>query len=98
MRGSEAELHASNFIVPHLASTDPIYASEVRVRQRDGAEIAERAMSTPSYTFQLEAFVSAVRNGNQLPTSGPDGIETMLTIDGIRHVARRRAEGGDGPP
>jgi len=87
VRGSEAELHASNFIVPHLATTDPMYASEVRVRPRDGRVTAERAVSTPSYTFQLEAFVAAVNSGDQLPTSGLDVIETLRTIDGIRDAA-----------
>ena len=35
----------------------------------------------PTYSFQLEAFVGAVRNGTQLPTDAEDAVKQMKVID-----------------
>jgi predicted dehydrogenase len=43
----------------------------------------------PTYAFQLQAFVDAVRQGAVPPTSGADCVQQMAALDAIRAAAVR---------
>ena len=53
----------------------------------------ERVRGGPTYEYQLEAFVSAIRQGTPVLTGLPDSIGNMRTIDAIYQAA-----GLDPPP
>jgi predicted dehydrogenase len=47
----------------------------------------ERVPGEATYTHQLRAFLSAVRDGGPVPTSARDGVANMAVIDGIYRAA-----------
>ena len=47
----------------------------------------ERFSRSPTYDFQLEAFVAAVEDGASFPTTAADAIRTMELIDAIYTAA-----------
>jgi predicted dehydrogenase len=47
----------------------------------DGSEHVEHLSRRSTYSYQLEAFVSAVRDGRPFPTTTADTIATMRLID-----------------
>lgn len=47
----------------------------------DGAEHVEALERRSTYTYQLEAFVAAVRDGRPFPTTTADSVATMELID-----------------
>jgi predicted dehydrogenase len=53
----------------------------------DGREHVEHLDRRSTYTYQLEAFVSAVRDGRSFPTTTADTIATMGLIDGCYRQA-----------
>jgi predicted dehydrogenase len=52
-----------------------------------GRRHSERVPGETTYTHQLRAFVSAVRDGGPVPTSARDGVANMAVIDGIYRAA-----------
>ena len=41
----------------------------------------------PSYDYQLDAFVAAVRGGTPVPTGPDDAVATMTVIDAVYRAA-----------
>ena len=71
--GSLGEATVANFILPHL---------DDRLIVRGGAgERVEHLGSRSSYTYQLDAFIAAVRHGVPMPTDADDAVQTMRMID-----------------
>jgi len=52
-----------------------------------GRRHSERVPGETTYTHQLRAFLSAVRDGGPVPTSARDGVANMAVIDGIYRAA-----------
>jgi predicted dehydrogenase len=73
--GSEGEILAFNPVAPHLFGH-----LRVKVGDKRRSEWADR---TPSYTYQLRAFVDAVRDGVPFPTTASDAVRTMEIIDAL---------------
>jgi len=77
--GDRGEMRVRNFVAPQ-------YYNRLAVTV-DGQTSAERVRGDASYTAQLKAFVAAVREGAQFPTTARDAIVTMGIIDAIYRAA-----------
>jgi predicted dehydrogenase len=71
--GTRGEATALNFVQPHL---DDRVVIEIGRDRR-----VEHLGTRSSYTYQLEAFAAAVRNGATMPTDADDAVVTMGLID-----------------
>lgn len=77
--GDRGELHVINPILPHLWH-------RLTVRTQNGTR-HERVPGESTYTYQLRAFVDAVR-GNTQPLTGPaDAVANMRVIDAVYRQA-----------
>ncbi|MGI5430052.1 Gfo/Idh/MocA family protein [Streptomyces sp. CA-179760] len=77
--GSRGEATAPNFVLPQEDD-------RVVVRTPEG-ERTERLGTRSSYTYQLEAFAAAVRDGAPLPLDADDAVTTMELIDACYRAA-----------
>ena len=68
-----------NPIAPHLYH-------RLRLRTREGSS-SERVPGDATYSYQLRAFVEAVRSGEPMETDGRDGVANMRVIDAIYRAA-----------
>ena len=59
----------------------------------DGAEHVEALEHRSTYTYQLEAFVAAVRDGRPFPTTTADSLATLELIDACYEGAGLRPRG-----
>jgi predicted dehydrogenase len=71
--GSRGEASVMNFVEPHLDDRLVIETSTGRYEERHGTR--------SSYTYQLEAFARAVREGDSLPIGVDDAVANMRLID-----------------
>ncbi len=71
--GRRGEAMVANFILPHLDD-------RLLVRTVAGERV-ERLGTRSSYTYQLEAFIAAIRGGIGMPTDSDDAVITMRMID-----------------
>ena len=71
--GSRGQAFAPNFVQPHLDD-------RVLVTTPDGERV-EHLGTRSSYTYQLEAFAAAVREGTPLPLDADDAVANMALID-----------------
>lgn len=71
--GSRGEALVTNFVEPHLDDRLTIQTPAGRREERHGTR--------SSYTYQLEAFVRAVREGASLPIGVDDAVANMRLID-----------------
>jgi predicted dehydrogenase len=71
--GSRGEAFAANFAVPHL--------DDRVVVTTPAGERTEHLGTRSSYTYQLEAFAAAVREGASLPLDADDAVANMRLID-----------------
>jgi predicted dehydrogenase len=71
--GSRGEALVANFVEPHRDD-------QVVIRTPAGEHV-ERHGTRSSYTYQLEAFVRAVREGGSLPVDVDDAVANMRLID-----------------
>ncbi len=75
--GTQGEIQAANFAVPHKDDRMTVRTQPGgRPRQR-----VERLGTRTSYTYQLEAFTSAVRTGRPMLTDLDDAVANMALID-----------------
>jgi predicted dehydrogenase len=79
--GSEGRIDVLNFVAPQ-------FIHRLRVRTPAGSR-SERVAGSPSYDYQLRAFVAAVRNGTAIPTGPADAIANMRVIEAIYAAAGR---------
>jgi predicted dehydrogenase len=77
--GSRGEATAPNFVLPQMDD-------RIVVRTPQG-ERTERLGTRSSYTYQLEAFADAVRDGAPLPLDADDAVTTMALIDDCYRAA-----------
>jgi predicted dehydrogenase len=71
--GSRGEALVTNFVEPHL--------DDRLIFQTSAGEFVERHGTRSSYTYQLEAFVRAVREGAPLPIDVDDAVANMRLVD-----------------
>jgi predicted dehydrogenase len=71
--GSRGEATVTNFILPHL--------DDRLLVKTDAGERVEHLGTRSSYTYQLEAFTAAVRDGATMPTDSDDAVMTMRMVD-----------------
>jgi predicted dehydrogenase len=71
--GTRGEATAVNFCQPHLDDRVVIQSGDSRRVEHLGTR--------SSYTYQLEAFTAAVRQGVPFPTDADDAVATMRLID-----------------
>ena len=71
--GTRGEARVANFVEPHLDD-------RLIIRTSSGEHV-ERHGTRSSYTYQLEAFVRAVRGGGSLPIGVEDAVANMRLID-----------------
>jgi predicted dehydrogenase len=71
--GTRGEATALNFVQPHLDD-------RVAIKTAGGRRV-EHLGTRSSYTYQLEAFTRAVRNGAEMPTDADDAVATMQLVD-----------------
>jgi predicted dehydrogenase len=77
--GADGQIDVLNFVAPQ-------FFHRLRVRTRAGKR-TERVTGSPSYDYQLRAFVAAVRNGTAIPTGPADAIANMRVIESIYAAA-----------
>jgi predicted dehydrogenase len=88
VRGSEAELRATNFIVPHYGLALPGFLASVRVVTNDGDVLVDEAFGGPdTYWCQLAAFADAVSAGAALPTGGEDAVANARLLEAMLQAA-----------
>lgn len=86
IEGDAGTLTVTNPIAPQMGH-------ELRLVNADG-DLREQIDRTPSYTYQLEAFVAAVRGDTSANlTDGEDAVHTMTAIDAIYDAAGLRRRG-----
>ena len=71
--GSRGEALVANFVEPHL--------DDRLIIQTSAGGRVERHGTRSSYTYQLEAFIRAVREGASLPIGVDDAVANMRLID-----------------
>lgn len=64
----------------------PQYYNRLKV-VTEGRSRIEHFTKTPTYTFQMEAFRDAVREGSPFPTTARDAVASMAVIDEIYRAA-----------
>jgi predicted dehydrogenase len=72
--GTRGESIALNFVEPHVDD-------RVVIRTTTGGRRVESLGTRSSYTYQLEAFIAAVRHGARMATDADDAVTTMRLID-----------------
>jgi predicted dehydrogenase len=77
--GTEGEMRVRNPLAPQLGH-------RIAVRTATGRR-TERLSRRPSYAYQLDAFVGAIRHGEPVVTDPADSIGTMTVIDAIYRAA-----------
>jgi predicted dehydrogenase len=89
VRGHDAELLATNYIVPQYSGKAEQFAASVRVLRYGEEPLVEVPdVAVRTYEKQLESFVDAVRNGTPLASSGGECVKTMRVLDGMLRAAR----------
>ena len=77
--GSRGRVHLADFITPK--------ADDRLILSRDDGETVERLGRRTTYTYQLEAFAAAVREGRPFPTTAADAVANMSLIDACYRAA-----------
>ncbi len=75
VHGTKGELRVTFPFLPHIFH-------RITVRGRDGIR-HERLEGESTYTYQLRAFVRAVRGGRSALTGAADAIANMRVIDAV---------------
>lgn len=76
---TRGEMKVTNFIVPQMYNRFSVNV--------DGKKSSERIKGDATYTYQLRAFLAAVRDGGPVLTDPADAILTMRVIDDIYRKA-----------
>jgi predicted dehydrogenase len=71
--GSRGEALVANFVEPHV--------DDRLIIRTSAGERVERHGRRSSYTYQLEAFIRAVREGSSLPIGVDDAVANMRLVD-----------------
>jgi predicted dehydrogenase len=83
--GEKGEIRVLNYLAPQ-------YFHRLSVRSGSG-RWTERVRGEATYTYQLRAFVAAVRDGGEVLTPASDAVATMRVIDNIYLAAGLQPRG-----
>jgi len=83
--GERGELYILNPFVPHRLHWLTVHTAAGKRRERFPGET--------TYTYQLRAFVQAVRGETTIPTDAVDGVANMRVIDAIYEKAGMKPRG-----
>ena len=83
--GEQGELHVINPILPHLYH-------RLQVQTANGTR-TEKVPGDSTYTYQLRAFVDAVRGTSPLLTAGRDGVANLRVIEAVYAKAGLKPRG-----
>jgi predicted dehydrogenase len=78
-RGEIGELRVINPIAPHRGHQ--------LIVKTDAGEVSETVVGDTTFTYQLRAFVKAVRGEAKFPTDGAEGVINMRVIDDVYRAA-----------
>jgi len=78
-RGEHGELKVTNPVGPH-------WGNQLTLKI-DGDETSESVPGETTFTYQLAAFVKAVRGEAKFPTDGAEGVVNMQLIDDVYRAA-----------
>lgn len=84
--GENGHLYVQNPLVPQ-------HGNRVTLTVHGETQFDEELTRRPTYDFQLEAFVDAVRNGTSMPTDAHDAIKQMEVIDSAYLAAGLKRRG-----
>lgn len=84
--GSNGKLYVRNPLVPQ-------HGNQVKLTIGGNVEFDEELTRRPTYEYQLEVFVDAVRNGTSMPTDAHDAIKQMEVIDAAYTAAGLKPRG-----
>ena len=82
IRGELGRLLVVNPLLPHIS-----HSIELTI---DGKTTREKLSQRPTYAYQLDAFIDAVRNGAPMPTDAEDAVKQMRVIDAAYRAAGMR--------
>ena len=86
---ADMEVHGSSGSMLVVNPLVPQHGNKIELTV--GTESTEEEFTRrPTYSFQLEAFVDAVRNGTRLPTDSADAVKQMKVIDSAYLAAGMR--------
>ena len=85
VRGSKGSMLVVNPLAPQAG-----HKLELTV---DGKTSREEVTRRPTYAFQLDAFVDAIRNGTPQPTDAEDAVKQMRVIDAAYLAAGMKIRG-----
>ncbi len=80
VEGATGTLSVANMMLPQL-----LY-HRLRLKTADGVK-TEKFEKTPTYDYQMRAFVAAVRGQTPFPSDGREGIRNMQVIDAVYRAA-----------
>jgi predicted dehydrogenase len=83
--GDRGRLRVVNPLAPHLFHRLTVTTG--------GRHRRERVRGAPTYTYQLQAFVDAVRHGTPVLTPPADSVATMRVIDDVYRAAGLQPRG-----
>ncbi len=84
--GSRGKLYVRNPLVPQ-------HGNRVTLTVDGSVKFDEEMTRRPTYEFQLEAFINAVRHGTPLPTDAQDAVKQMEVIDAAYTAAGLKPRG-----
>lgn len=86
VQGDDGELGVANMMLPQL-----LYH---RLKLKTAAGVrTEKFVKTPTYDFQMQAFVDAVRGDAPMSSDGNEGVKNMRVIDAIYIAAGLQPRG-----
>ena len=83
--GTKGTLTVVNPLVPHKGH-------QIKL-EVDGETTTETLDKRTTYDYQLDAFVRALRTGEELPTDAPDAVKQMRLIDSSYRAAGMKVRG-----
>lgn len=86
VQGDAGELGVANMMLPQL-----LY-HRLKLKTADGVR-TEKFAKTPTYDYQMQAFVDAVRGDAPMSSDGNEGVKNMRVIDAIYTAAGLKLRG-----
>lgn len=86
IEAENGELFVQNPLVPQ-------HGNRIKLTVNGEVQQDEELTRRPTYSYQLEAFVDAVRNGTKMPTDAHDAIKQMEVVDAAYIAAGLKPRG-----
>ena len=90
---ADMNIEAENGTLFVLNPLVPQHGNRIKLTVNDEVLQDEELTRRPTYSYQLEAFVDAVRHGSAMPTDAHDAIKQMEVVDAAYIAAGLRPRG-----